>query len=132
MESPLFHDFITNKVNIKQIIGTEIAEFPTETELNTNVIQLLKIIADKIWSDRNPVEILEPAQIPNQQIQNQQVYGKKVKNTKKVKNVKSREPNNKTQLKKYKTTLKQNKVPLIMGGSFSLRKNSRTRRKRVN
>jgi len=141
LESPLFRDFITNKVNIKQIIGTEIAEFPTETELNTNVIQLLKIIADKIWSDRNPhwTEPVQPAENRNQveilqptQLTNQPVYGKKVKNTKKVKKVKSRGPYNKTQLKKYKTTLKQNKVPLIMGGSFSLRKNSRTRRKRVN
>ena len=60
LESPIFKEFITNKVNIKQIIGTE-PETYTEVELNGKVIQLLTLIVDKIWSDRNP-NMLEPVQ----------------------------------------------------------------------
>ena len=60
LESPIFKEFITNQVNIKQIIGTE-PETYTEVELNEKIIQLLTLIVDKIWSDRNP-NMLEPVQ----------------------------------------------------------------------
>ena len=108
LESPIFREFITNKVNIKQIIGTEIAEFPTETELNTNVIQLLKIIADKIWSDRNPhwiepvqpVKNINPIVIPLQQPQQPKHKKNTKKKPKKTKKTNTLIPNNPQNKKK--------------------------------